>query len=264
MESLGFIGTGTMAKAILTGVFKKQQNLNIVCYDKNEANYSFLRENNVKLCNCCADVLAHCKYVVLAVKPQDYLEVLNNIKGIVNENTIIISIAAGINAEFVRVYFGFDVKFIQVMPNTPIKIGFGAVAISKTENVKDFEFSFAKSIFSCSAVVCEIPKSKMNCIVPINGSSPAFIYYFAKGFLNFAKKNDINEQVALKLFCNSLIGSAKMMLECSKTIDELISEVNSKKGTTQEGLNTLSENNFLNIIEEVCSKTAKRARELCK
>ena len=264
MENLGFIGTGVMARAILTGIFKKQKGWNIVCYDKNEANYSFLKENNVKFCSSCSGVFACCKYVVLAVKPQNYVEVLSDIKDVIGTNTVIVSIAAGINAEFVNAYFGFSVKFVQVMPNTPIKIGFGAVAISRTENVEDFEFSFAKDIFSNSAVVCEIPKDKMNCIVPINGSSPAFIYCFAKGFLNFAKKNDIDEHVALELFCNSLIGSAKMMLDCGKTIDELICEVNSKKGTTQEGLNVLNEHNFLGIVEEVCEKTAKRALELCK
>ena len=264
MENLGFVGTGTMARAILAGIFKKQQNLNIMCYDKNEANYSFLKENKVKFCNGCAEVFACCKYVVLAVKPQNYVEVLSDIKDVVNENTVFVSIAAGICAEFVSAYFGFSVKFIQVMPNTPIKIGFGAVAISKTENVKDFEFSFAKGIFSGSATVCEISRDKMNYIIPINGSSPAFIYCFAKGFLSFAKKNSVDERVALELFCSSLIGSAKMMLDCGKTIDELIGEVNSKKGTTQEGLNVLNKYNFLEIIEEVCEKTAKRALELCK
>ena len=104
----------------------------------------------------------------------------------------------------------------------------------------------------------------MNYVIPINGSSPAFIYYFAKGFLNFAENNNIEKEKALKLFCNSLIGSAKMMLNSNKDVDELIKEVTSKKGTTEKGLEALKQNDFLKILEKTCEETAKRAFELSK
>ena len=121
---------------------------------------------------------------------------------------------------------------------------------------------FSKKIFSKSSFICEIEKEKMNHVIAINGSSPAFIYYFAEGFLNFAKKSKINEENALKLFCYTLIGSAKMMLESNKPISKLIEEVTSKKGTTEKGLEVLKENSFLKIIEKTCEETTKRAIEL--
>ncbi len=264
MNEIGFIGAGKMAKAIITGIFNSADNLKIFVYDRSKNNYSYLEKLNVSFCENGKDVVKNAKYVVLAVKPQNYVEVLEEIKEEVNEKTVIISIAAGIGEEFLASYFDFNIKFVQVMPNTPLLLGAGAVAICRGKNVLEDEFKFSKEIFSKSGVVCEIPKEKMNDIVSINGSSPAFIYYFAKGFLDFAERKQIEKDKALKLFCYSLIGSAKMILDSNKTIDELISDVCSKKGTTEKGIEVLKENNFLKIIEKTCEETAKRAFELSK
>ena len=264
MESVGFIGTGNMAKAIICGILKLEENFKIFCYDKIKNNYEYLKKFNVFLCEDYSEILSNCKYVVLAVKPQNYLEVLKGIKPLIKKGTVLLSIAAGISEDFVFSFLGFEPKFIQIMPNTPLTLGFGAVAVSKGKHVEEFEFNFCKKIFSKSSFVCEVEKEKMNHVIAINGSSPAFIYYFTKGFLNFAKKSEIDEENALKLFCNTLIGSAKMMLQSNKPISKLIEEVTSKKGTTEKGLEVLKENNFLEIIEKTCEETTKRAIELSK
>ena len=175
-----------------------------------------------------------------------------------------ISIAAGIEEKFVSSFFKFKIKFVQVMPNTPLLLGYGAIAICRGENVLDFEFDFSKGIFSKNGFVCEIPKEKMNDIIAINGSSPAFIYYFAKGFLYFAEKKEIDKDKAMKLFCYSLIGSANMILKSDRTIEQLIEDVCSKKGTTEKGIEILKKHDFLSIIIKTCEETSKRAYELSK
>ena len=261
METIGFIGTGNMAKAIITGNFEQSS---IFAYDKNQNNYEYLKKFNVKFLENGKDVVKNSKYVVLAVKPQNYVEVLEEIKDEVKKENVLISIAAGIGEEFVSSFFKSDVKFVQVMPNTPLMLSFGSVAICRGKQVLDFEFEFSKQIFSKNGFVCSIPKEKMNDIIAINGSSPAFIYYFAMGFLEFAKKKDIDQEKALKLFCHSLIGSAKMILNSNKPIEQLIKDVCSKKGTTEKGIEVLKENNFISIIEKTCEETSKRAYELSK
>lgn len=264
METIGFIGTGNMAKAIICGMLKSKEKFNIIGYDLNKNNYPYLKELNVKLCDSLKEVVNEAKYVVLAVKPQNYVDVLNEMKDLTLNDSVLISIAAGIDEKFVSSFLKLDVKFIQVMPNTPIILGCGAIAICKGNFVENLEFDFAKKIFSLCGEVCVLDANLMNYVIPINGSSPAFIYYFAKGFLNFAENNNIEKEKALKLFCNSLIGSAKMMLNSNKDVDELIKEVTSKKGTTEKGLEALKQNDFLKILEKTCEETAKRAFELSK
>ena len=101
-------------------------------------------------------------------------------------------------------------------------------------------------------------------IIPVNGSSPAYIYRFAKAFVDYAKEKNIDEKAALELFCQSLIGSAKMMTETGKSIDELITMVSSKGGTTLKGSEVLIDGNFEGIVKKACEACAQRGYELAK
>jgi pyrroline-5-carboxylate reductase len=104
----------------------------------------------------------------------------------------------------------------------------------------------------------------MNEIIPVNGSMPAFLYYFAKCFIDKAVKDGIDYETAKALCVQGIIGSAKMIEASDKSIDELIKDVCSPKGATLEGLRVLENNNVDEILEEVSDATIKRAYELSK
>lgn len=251
-----------MAKAIVKGLVGAGFEAELYGYDLNKNNYEFLKECEVKVFESSNDLVEFCEFVVLAVKPQNMAEVLQQIKPSFNEAKVVVSIAAGVSEEFVASVLGKGTKFVRVMPNTPLLMGLGAVAISRGRSVNEEQFNFVKKMFETSGVVCTINEEQMNDIVAINGSSPAFIYLFAKGFLKFAEKKDIDPEVALRLFCASLVGSAAMMEKSNKTIDSLIADVSSKGGTTVAGLSVLEEFNLTEVVEKTCEKTAKRAFEL--
>ena len=101
-------------------------------------------------------------------------------------------------------------------------------------------------------------------IIAINGSSPAFIYLYAQAFVEYAKSVDIDETVARDLFARSLIGSAKMITDSGKSLDELIEMVSSKGGTTIAGLEKLREGCLSKAVEDCCKACTKRAYELSK
>ena len=116
-----------------------------------------------------------------------------------------------------------------------------------------------------SCGICRrIPLDKMNEIIAVNGSSPAFIYLFAKGFMEFAEKEGISQETALPLFAQALIGSAKMLTDSGYTIDELIKMVSSPGGTTLAGLDALYEGRLTEIVGDACDRCTKRAYELSK
>lgn len=264
MNTVGFIGTGNMAKAIISGVYSNKICMRIMGYDINNNNYDVFNKMGVVICSSIEELIKKCEYIVLSIKPQNFPEVLESIKPVLTENHVLISIAAGITEEYISNTLGFSPRFFQVMPNTPLLIGKGSTAIAKGRTADDDAFNFVKKLFSISGKTFVIPIEKMNEIIAINGSSPAYIYMFAKGFLNFAKEKGIDEESALNLFCASLEGSAEMLLNSGKDPDQLIKDVSSPGGTTLAGLSVLEANHFVEVLEKTCEQTFKRALELSK
>lgn len=264
MNTVGFIGTGNMAKTIISGVYSNKICMRIMGYDINKNNYDVFNKMGVVICSSTEELIKKCEYIVLSIKPQNFPEVLESIKPVLTEDHVIISIAAGITEKYISNTLGFSPRFVQVMPNTPLLIGKGSTAIAKGTTVDNDAFNFVKKLFSISGKTFVIPIEKMNEIIAINGSSPAYIYMFAKGFLNFAKEKGIDEESALNLFCASLEGSAEMLLNSGKNPDQLIKDVSSPGGTTLAGLSVLEANHFVEVVEKTCEQTLKRALELSK
>lgn len=261
MNRLGVLGTGNMGSAIINGIVKSGMDVEVFAYDKDASKLSSLAVN------ICADeksLVSDCKYILLAVKPQVLGSVLEELASAVSEDTVFISICAGISEEFIRSKTIDNAKVVLVMPNTPMMLGCGASAMAKGSGVTDEEFSFARSVIGSCGVTEVIPMDKMKEIICINGSSPAFIYLFAKGFVDYASENGIDSEVALRLFSATLIGSAKMLAESGMTVDELIKQVSSPGGTTIAGLEMLYAGDVVGHVKDACSACTDRAYELSK
>lgn len=255
-----------MATAIINGIIKGKTlpaNEITVC-DISQECLSRFASQGLCICSDAAKLVESCKYVVLSVKPQVAEGVLEGISKSVNDETVIISIAAGITAKLIRKKIGFNCRLVLVMPNTPLLIGAGSVAVAMLEPITDEEFEFASAIFKQSGSVEIIPEDKLNEVIPINGSSPALIYRLAQIICEYGKGYGFDEETSNRLFCNALIGSAKMMLETGKTHDELIKAVCSPGGTTLKGLEALEENNFAAAVTGYMDACVKRAYELGK
>ena len=190
------------------------------------------------------------------------LSAIENIKFDIS-NLIVVSVVAGKTIEDLEKIFGKQ-QFIRVMPNTPALIKEGTTAISRTSNINDEVFEVVKKIFLSIGTVEEISDNLMNEVIPLNGSMPAFLYYFVKSFTEKAVRDGIDYEVAKRLACNAIIGSADMILKSGKDIDTLIKDVCSPKGATLEGLKVLEDNKLNEIIEKVSDATIKRAYELSK
>ncbi len=266
MANIGFIGAGNMGTAIMKGISTSSlgNEINLFAFDPCTDKVKSLSQYNVSACDSEKEIMDKCNYVFLAVKPQIIEGVLETIASYTKKDTVIISIAAGISDEFISKKTISDAKVILVMPNTPLLLGEGASALSRNERVTDEEFEIVLNIFKICGKAVVIPKDKMKEIIAINGSSPAFIYLFAKGFIDYAVSVGIDKSAAEGLFTQSLIGSAKMITDSGNTIDELIKMVSSPGGTTLAGLDRLYEGNLTNVVMNCCESCAKRAYELSK
>lgn len=263
---IGFIGAGNMGFAIMKGIAGSNfsEKINLYAYDPDSEKLKSLESSGVASCSCEKEIMEKCKYVFLAVKPQIIEGVLETVAPYTTEDTVFVSIAAGITDEFIASKTINNAKIVLVMPNTPLLLGEGASALSRNDKVTDEEFQLVLDIFKICGKAAVISKDKMKEIIPVNGSSPAFIYLFAKGFIEYAVSVGIDEETAKELFCQSLIGSAKMITDSGNTIDELIRMVSSPGGTTLKGLDRLYEGNLTETVKNCCESCTQRAYELSK
>ncbi|MBR6385263.1 MAG: pyrroline-5-carboxylate reductase [Ruminococcus sp.] len=262
--NIGFIGAGNMGTAIMKGISANVENVQLYAFDPKSENVERLADCGVKPCNSEAELTEKCKFVFLAVKPQIIEGVLEKCAVSADSEKVFVSIAAGITDEFVAKKTVPDAKVILVMPNTPLLVGEGASALSRNEKVTDEEFNLILDVFRSCGKAEVISKDKMKEIIAINGSSPAFIYLFAKGFIDYAELVGIDKNAATELFAKSLIGSAKMITDSGYSIDELIKMVSSPGGTTLAGLDRLYEGNLTQTVKNCCESCTKRAYELSK
>ncbi len=265
MKNIAFIGAGNMASAIAGGIITSglvTPNC-IYLYDKNTAQYS-------KFSNCCRkalnlnEAISLADYIFLSVKPQNIKEVLLSINNTIDlTSKVFVSICAGIKIETIEQILG-KVKIARAMPNTPLLIGNGTTGICKNELLNDDEFQFVKNIFSSSGFVAAVAEDDMDNVTALSGSGPAYVYLFVKSVVDSASKLGFNNEQSIEMFCNTLIGSANMILNKKQNIDELIRMVTSPNGTTEKALNVLYENEFSEIIYKAMKACADRANELSK
>lgn len=263
--TIGFLGAGNMGLAMLQGLatsalYKNGTVTALLAYDPNPEKYEALRAIGVTVCESAQALADAADYLVLAVKPQVLAAVLETLT--IRKEQVVISICAGIAADFIRKRTIPDARIILVMPNTPLMLGEGASALARCAGITDAEFALAMEMFGSCGVAEEIPEDKMKEIIAINGSSPAFLYLFAKGFLDFAAAEGIHADAALRLFAQSMIGSAKMLTDSGHSVEKLIQMVSSPGGTTLAGLDRLCEGELVNTVRRCCDSCTNRAYAL--
>ena len=266
MKKIGFIGAGNMATAIVNGLISQQNGkadfINV--FDVSSEKCDIIAKLGVNICKTGEDVVKSSDIIVLAVKPQNYPEVLESLKSAVSLQKTFVSIAAGISIDFVQ--RGLDCKcpVVRVMPNTPLLLKKGASALCPSDNISDEDKQTDYDMFAGSGVCEYITEEHMNEIISVNGSSPAYIYLFAKAMADYAKSKGIDYDKAMNLVCATLEGSAAMLRESGDSADVLIEKVSSKGGTTIAALDKLREHGFVEAVQDAMEACTKRAEELGK
>lgn len=262
-KKIGFIGIGKMGRALMMGFHesRRSKEVLILAYDENaEARASVGAD--IVLCASAGELVRTCDYIVLAVKPQQLPELLLEIKGDITPDKVLVSICAGITADYIRKRTLDNAKVVLVMPNTPCMLGLGSSTVAADKFTGEQDFEFVRGVIGSCGITEVVPMNKMNESICLNGSSPAFIYLFAKGFTEYAAEQGIDEYAALNLFSHALTGAAKMLTSSGMTIDELIEQVSSKGGTTLAGLDELYKGGLVDVVKKACASCTKRAYEL--
>jgi pyrroline-5-carboxylate reductase len=262
MKTIGFLGAGNMGGAIIKGSAGKNPDLSYLAYDMDIEKLKALEAFGVTAAKSEIQLTEQSDILFLAMKPQQFGGALRVIAPALRDDTVIVSIGAGISGQFITERIGKPCKIILAMPNTPLLIGEGATALSRLSGVTDEEFETVLSVFECCGITAVIPEDKMKEIICINSSSPAFIYTFAHSFINYGTNRGIDESAVIKLFTKAMIGAAKMISDSGYSVGELIKMVSSPGGTTVAGLQEMYAGNLDETLTRACESCTARAYEL--
>lgn len=263
---LGILGAGNMGMAIAEGAVQASffSASEIALFNRTEEKRTKNAQKGFAVCADMTELYACCDMLLLGIKPQNFDDVLPILrKTETAEKPLIISIAAGVTFSKMEKLLGEDTAIIRVLPNTPLMLGYGATQLAKNEKADDDSLSFVCKLFDTMGITTVFTDEKMlNEAIPYAGSAPAYIYTFADAMIKSAEKHGISQDDALEMFCQTMIGSAKMLLKKDKTPEELISAVCSPGGTTIEAMKVLENHHFYDIISEASDNCIKRAYEL--
>lgn len=264
MYKVGFIGLGNMGYAIARGLLKSMDSKEIAFYDLDiEKSKSIASELNINLCNDNLEVAKNSHYIILAVKPQVYDSCIYEIKDIINPDSIIISIAPGITIDRLKESFGKSIKIVRTMPNTPCLVneGMSVISFSNDDFTKD-EVKDIENIFASCGEIEIIEEKFMDAVVPISGSSPAYVYMMIESLADGGVLLGLPRKLSYKLASQAVLGSAKMVLETGIHPGELKDAVCSPGGTTIAALKSLEKTGFRSSIIEAMDKAYEKTQEL--
>lgn len=264
-KTIGFIGGGNMACAIIGGLLKsglaaKEQ---IVATAKTEHTLTSLRERfgitaiaDNKTAASQADIL------FLAVKPYLFEEIIFQIKECVRPETLIISIAAGQPIAKIEASFEKRIKLIRAMPNTPALVGEAMSALCANENITQAELTDAMEIFN-SFGKCElISENMMDAVIGVSGSSPAYVYLFIEAMADAAVADGMPRTQAYKFASQAVLGAAKMVLETGTHPGALKDAVCSPGGTTIEAVTVLEQRGLRSAVISAQRACVQKSRDM--
>ncbi len=261
-----FLGAGNIANAIISGLVSKGlvPSPSVYVYDLDKSKY---HNNIMQQLNCCdtmSEAVEAADVVLFALKPSVIAGAIKEIKETCKTYTskTYISVAAAVSSDFIVRQFDTPVAVIRTMPNTPLLLGQGAVAVSKNDYVSDKVFQTVCRLFSNIAEIAVLPESLMNKVISVNGSSPAYVYLFYKAMLDAAVAQDVPADKAAPLILQSIKGAVKMIERSGKDIDTLIKDVSSPNGTTLAALSVLYSEGFTDTVAKAMLACTARAEEM--
>jgi pyrroline-5-carboxylate reductase len=262
---IGFLGGGRMAEALINGIIKAGlfEDGQIVAVDPADERRQLLTDKFNVSTSGDASVLADCRIVVLAVKPQIMAGILQDQRQHFNKEQLVISIAAGISlAALEESLKGCQCRLIRVMPNTPALIMEGASALCGGGLASDDDLETAKTIFDAVGKSVVLSEAEIDAVTGLSGSGPAYVFSFIEAMIDGGVKVGLTREVAETLALQTVLGATRLAISTGEHPANLRAMVTSPGGTTIAGLHEMEKAGFQGIIMDAIEAATERSREL--
>ena len=262
---VGFVGAGKMATALARGLCQTGFTIpeRIAASDVSAlAREAFVAQSGARSFDSNLEVLAHSEIVVLAVKPQHFQHVLAELKDHFGPQHLIVSIAAGVALDTMAEVLGRGQRLVRVMPNTPCLVGASASAYCLGGAASPADGDLVSRMLDAVGISFELPEHLLDSVTGLSGSGPAFVCLVIEALADGGVKMGLPRDVATKLAAQTVLGTARMVLETGEHPAALKDAVASPGGTTIAGLFELERGALRGCLMNAVEAATLRSREL--
>jgi pyrroline-5-carboxylate reductase len=264
-HTIGFIGAGNMAEAMIRGLVRGGHvpaNHVAASAPRTERLDELARDYGIDVTQSNREVAQRCGLLVFSVKPQILEKVLREVGEHIKAGTLVVSIAAGVDTATIEESLPEGVRVVRAMPNTPALVGAGATAISPGKHASEADLAVARALFDAVGITVQLDESHLDAVTGLSGSGPAYIFLILEALADAGVKVGLSRRNAQRLAAQTVMGSAKLLLETDEHPGKLKDMVTSPGGTAIAGLHTLEQGGLRTTLINAVETATKRAREL--
>jgi len=264
-KTIGFLGAGNMAEALVRGLVQGGvvgPEQIIASGPRGERMAELAEAYRIETTTDNAALAKKADILVLAVKPQILERVVREIASSIGPHTLIISVAAGVDTAAIESHLPSGARVVRAMPNTPALVRAAATAIARGRHATEADLREAKTIFDAVGLTIVLDESQLDAVTGLSGSGPAYIFLILEALADAGVKVGLSRRSAQRLAAQTVMGSAKLLLDTDEHPGRLKDMVTSPGGTAIAGLHTLEEGGLRTTLINAVETATKRAREL--
>lgn len=264
---IGVIGAGNAAEGIVHGILRNTVLLDdrMIASDPNELRRAlFAQRFHIAVTDDNRQVVQNSYIILLAVKPQQFVEVCQSVADLIRPDHLIVSIMAGVSTSTLeRMFPRVQARVVRAMPNLPVHVGAGMAGVCRGKHAQEVDLLRAQRIFDAGgrSIVIE-DEAQMDAVTAVSGSGPAYFYYFVEAITAAGEAAGLSHGQAEILAKQTCLGAARMMLEMGEPPSVLRQKVTSPNGTTQAAIESMTRTKVFEHICEGVLAAWKRSQEL--
>jgi pyrroline-5-carboxylate reductase len=265
-KRLFFLGAGSISEAMLKGILAagvlSAQQITISNYKNSERLSQLGTLYGVETSQQKSRDIAAADIIILAMKPFDLRQALQEVRTAITPQQLIISVVAGASTEAIEAQLPDRVPVVRTMPNTSCFVQESATAISRGKHATEEQIEQVRQIFAAIGTVTIVDEHLLDAVTGLSGSGPAYIYYVIESLMQAGQQAGLSKEVCRDLLIQTLYGSASMLKVTGKAPQELRRQVTSPNGTTMAGLAVLEQGELPGLFQKAVEQATKRATEM--
>jgi len=261
---LAIVGGGKIGEALLSGLLRGHEYRpeSVVVVEKHLERAAELTTKHGVQVVSLADAAAFARTILLAVKPQDIDIVLDELGKYIDEQHVVISVAAGVTTARIERGLGKDVPVVRCMPNTPALFDQAMTAVAGGAHATEENVVLAESLLAAVGKVVRVPESQLDAVTALSGSGPAYFFFLVEAMIDAGILLGLPRALAAELIVQTAVGAAVMLRDSGEHPVQLREAVTSPGGTTIAAIRELENHGVRAALLAAIEAACERSRQL--